>query len=304
MNTSVLVTGGTGFIGRLLCQQLLARGHDLTILSRQTPERVKAICGNVATVRSVDELQRHNGFDAVINLAGEGIADKRWSQKRKQVLRSSRIDLTRTLIESMGSWHKKPAVLVSGSAVGFYGDQGSQIVTEQTAPNEEFTHRLCQDWEAEALAAETYGVRVCLSRTGIVVGPDGGFLKRMIPPFRLGLGGRLGNGTQFMPWIHRNDVVNALLFLMENGEASGPFNVVSPNPSTNADFTRSLGHVLNRPTPFPAPAALLSLVLGEMSRLLLTGQRAIPQKLQSSGFSFSHADLEPALADVLSSGRT
>lgn len=301
MTTSVLITGGTGFIGRELCRQLLSGGHRLTILSRQPPEQVTAICGTVTPVTTVGELHNHNGFDAVINLAGEGIADKRWSPKRKQALKSSRVDLTHSLINSMGSWGKKPDVLVSGSAVGFYGDQGDEVVTEETTPHEEFTHYLCRDWETAALAAERYGVRVCLSRTGIVVGPDGGFLKRMLLPFRLGLGGRLGSGKQYMPWVHRNDVVNALLFLMENTDTSGAYNVVSPFPLTNADFTRCLGQVLHRPTPFPAPAPVLRVALGEMSRLLLTGQRAIPEKLQSSGFDFSYTELGSALTDAVTS---
>ena len=205
-------------------------------------------------------------------------------------------------MEVIRSWERAPEVLVSGSAVGFYGDQGATTVTEDTSPNDEFTHRLCRDWENAAKPLADDGVRVCFSRTGVVAGPDGGFLERMILPFKLGLGGRLGSGKQFMPWVHRDDVVGALIWMMENPSASGPFNVVSPNPATNAEFTRSLGKVLHRPTLFPAPAPVLKIALGEMARLLLTGQKAVPEKLINQGFQFRYPDLEPALAQSIAPG--
>lgn len=193
-------------------------------------------------------------------------------------------------------------MLVSGSAVGFYGDQGAATVTEDTNPNDEFTHRLCRDWENAAKPLADDGVRVCFSRTGVVAGPGGGFLERMILPFKLGLGGRLGSGTQYMPWIHRDDVVGALIWMMENPNASGPFNVVSPNPATNAEFTRTLGKVLHRPTLFPAPGPVLKVALGEMARLLLTGQKAIPERLTQEKFEFRYPDLEQALSQSVSPG--
>lgn len=302
MSKRILITGGTGFIGHVLCRELLARDYELTVFSRQPPETVKSSCGRVEAVSDLQQLRSHPGYDAVINLAGEGIADKRWSETRKQELRDSRIGVTETLVEVIRSWERAPEVLVSGSAVGFYGDQGDATVTEDTSPNDEFTHRLCRDWENAAKPLADDGVRVCFSRTGVVAGPGGGFLERMILPFKLGLGGRLGSGTQYMPWIHRDDVVGALIWMMENPNASGPFNVVSPNPATNAEFTRTLGKVLHRPTLFPAPAPVLKVALGEMARLLLTGQKAIPERLTQEKFEFRYPDLEQALSQSVSSG--
>ncbi|MCR8915580.1 TIGR01777 family protein [Marinobacter panjinensis] len=298
MEKRILITGGTGFIGQVLCQKLIADGHSLTVLSRQPAHNVQAVCGRVEPLNDLDELRGAEGFDAVINLAGEGIADKRWSEARKQELMDSRIALTNQLVDVIRSWKTLPAVLVSGSAVGFYGDQGSHRVTEDTPPHDEFTHRMCSDWEQAALRLDPSGVRVCLSRTGIVAGPGGGFLQRMLLPFKLGLGGRLGNGEQYMPWIHRDDVVAALIWMMETDTASGAYNVVSPNPVTNRQFTRCLAGVLGRPAIFPAPAPVLKIVLGEMSRLLLTGQMAIPERLEAEGFRFRFPDLTPALADA------
>ena len=299
MSKRILITGGTGFIGRVLCRELLARNYALTVFSRQSLETVKSSCGRVDAIRDLQELHSHPGYDAVINLAGEGIADKRWSESRKQELRDSRIGVTKTLVEVIRSWKEAPNVLVSGSAVGFYGDQGSATVTENTSPNDEFTHRLCRDWENAAKPLADDGVRVCFSRTGVVAGQNGGFLERMVLPFKLGLGGRLGSGTQYMPWVHRDDVVGALIWMVENSEASGPYNVVSPNPATNAEFTRTLGKALHRPTLFPAPAPVLKVALGEMARLLLTGQRALPDKLVNQQFQFRYPDLEQALSQCL-----
>ena len=297
MDKHLLITGGTGFIGKVLCRDLMAKGYALTVLSRQPIDAVRSVCGRVEVINDLEQLRGAEGFDGIINLAGEGIADKRWSNARKQVLRSSRIDLTRQLVAITRSWATLPKVLVSGSAVGFYGNQGSERVTEQTPPNDEFTHRLCHDWEQEALALEQDGVRVCLSRTGVVAGPGGGFLQRMLLPFKLGLGGRLGSGTQYMPWVHRTDVVNGLIWMLENDSASGAYNMVSPNPVTNRTFTATLARVLHRPAIFPAPAPVLNLALGEMARLLLTGQQAVPQRLQKEGFEFRYPELEAALTD-------
>jgi uncharacterized protein (TIGR01777 family) len=302
MSKRILITGGTGFIGHVLCRELLARDYELTVFSRQPADTVRSSCGRVEAIRDLQQLRSHPGFDAVINLAGEGIADKRWSEARKQELRDSRIGVTETLVEIIRSWERAPDVLVSGSAVGFYGDQGAETVTEDTSPHDEFTHRLCRDWENAAKPLADDGVRVCFSRTGVVAGPGGGFLERMILPFKLGLGGRLGSGTQYMPWIHRDDVVGALIWMMENPNASGPFNVVSPNPATNEAFTRSLGKVLHRPTLFPAPAPVLKVALGEMARLLLTGQKAIPEKLTREEFGFRYPDLEQALSHSVAPG--
>ncbi len=297
MEQRILITGGTGFIGKELCRELQTKGYSLTVLSRQSPEAVHSLCGPVEVTDSLQHLEGHPGFDAIINLAGEGIAEKRWSEARKEALRSSRIDLTRELVRIADSWQTHPAVMVSGSAVGYYGDQGNHLVTESTSPNDEFTHRLCRDWEQEALALEKHGVRVCLSRTGVVAGRNGGFLQRMIPPFKLGLGGPLGSGEQYMPWVHRTDVVNGLIWMLETETARGAYNMVSPNPVTNREFTKTLASVLHRPAILPAPAPVLKVALGEMARLLLTGQKAAPERLKQEGFGFQYPELKQALAE-------
>lgn len=297
MEQRILITGGTGFIGKELCRKLHAKGYLLTVLSRQSTDIVRSLCGPVEATDSLQHLEGHSGFDAIINLAGEGIAEKRWNEERKNALRNSRIGLTRELVKVAESWQTLPAVMVSGSAVGYYGDQGSQLVTEETSPNDEFTHRLCRDWENEALALEKHGVRICLSRTGVVAGPNGGFLQQMLPPFKLGLGGPLGSGEQYMPWVHRTDVVNGLIWMLETTTAHGPYNMVSPNPATNREFTKTLASVLHRPALIPMPAPALRVAMGEMARLLLTGQKAIPERLQKEGFEFQYPELEQALKD-------
>lgn len=298
MSRTILVTGGTGFIGQRLCPALHAKGYDITVLSRQSAPDILALCGRVSGIQRLDQIKGHKGFDAVINLAGEGIAEKRWSSQRKQILRDSRIALTAELIDTIRSWAQRPDVLVSGSAVGFYGAQGDEPITEEARPQDEFTHQLCRDWERAAQVLSGDRARVCLSRTGIVVGPGGGFLQRMMLPFKLGLGGRLGSGTQYMPWVHRDDVVRALIWMLETNSAEGPYNVVSPNPVSNREFTHTLAEILHRPAVLPVPGTVLRIALGEMSRLLLTGQRALPSRLSSQGFVFDYPELREALEDA------
>jgi len=241
MSQRILITGGTGFIGRALCKELLARGHSLTVYSRQKPEAVTAVCGAVEATADLNLLKAHVGFDVVFNLAGEGIADKRWSDARKQALLDSRVAVTQTLVNVIRTWRNLPGVLISGSAVGYYGDQGERLVTEDTPPHPEFTHKLCADWEQATLSLEADAVRTCLSRTGVVVGKGGGFLQRMVLPFKLGLGGRLGSGRQYMPWVHRDDVVACLIWMMESEQAEGPYNVVSPAPRDKCRVHPHLG---------------------------------------------------------------
>lgn len=303
MDKHLLITGGTGFIGRVLCPQLLRRGYRLTVLSRRRPEDVRAICGPVEAISALSDVGEGPGFDGVINLAGEGIAERRWSDARKQTLRDSRIGLTRELVTTLLSCQHLPEVVISGSAVGYYGDQGDLRVTETTQPRPDFAQQLCQDWEQAIAPLNDKGVRVCVARTGLVVGEDGGFLSRMVLPFRLGLGGRIGSGEQYMPWVHRDDVVEALIWLLETPGARGPYNLVSPNPASNRAFTRTLAGVLNRPSLFPVPAVVLRLAMGEMSTLLLGGQRALPARLQDEGFRFRWPDLEPALRQALNRER-
>jgi uncharacterized protein (TIGR01777 family) len=296
----ILITGGTGFIGRALCRSLLAGGHRLTVLSRQPPERVRASCGDgVAVLASLRELTPQAQFDAVVNLAGESIAAQRWTEARKKILWDSRVTLTAELVDRIAADEAKPAVLVSGSAVGYYGNRDDTPLNEDATPADDFSHRLCAAWEQAALRAAECGVRVCLLRTGLVIGRDGGFLQRLLPPFRLGLGGPIGNGRQWMSWIHRDDHLALTQYLLEHTELSGAFNATAPNPVTNAEFSRGLGRLLHRPALLPLPAPLLRLAFGEMAELLLGGQRVLPQRLLQAGFQFRYPALEQALAEAL-----
>ncbi|MCF6282973.1 MAG: TIGR01777 family oxidoreductase [Candidatus Polarisedimenticolaceae bacterium] len=295
----ILITGGTGFIGTPLCHKLLAAGHTLTVLSRSA-SRVKERCGrSVTALQSLESLSAEDSFDAIINLAGEPIADARWSEARKVQLMESRIGITQQLIDYIKRAKQKPSVLISGSAVGYYGDSGDQPLDESSPFHDEFTHHLCHDWEAAASKAEAEGVRLCLLRTGLVVGRNGGFLAKMLLPFKLCLGGRLGDGKQWMSWVHLDDLVNLILHLLNHSELDGPFNGTAPNPVSNAEFTRTLAHSLHRIAPIPIPAITLKVAMGEMSRLLLTGQRVMPKRALDSGFKFQFEQLSSALNDVL-----
>lgn len=285
----VLITGGTGFIGQALVKALTDRGDEAVVLSRSS-----AI--NPEVVTELDQIQQ--SVDAVVNLAGAGIVDKRWTAERKQLLRDSRIDTTAKLLQWIAKQSQRPSVLVSGSAIGFYGSQLSQILAEEAQPVDGFTHQLCADWEAEASQATELGLRVCLIRTGVVLGA-GGALQKMLPPFRLGLGGPIASGQQWMSWIHLEDEVRAILWLLDNPTLQGAFNLTAPEPVNNAEFSKTLGKVLHRPAFFPLPGLVLKLMLGEASELLLQGQRVVPAKLQASGFEFRYPALQPALAQLL-----
>lgn len=299
MPRHILITGGTGFIGRELCRQLRQQGDIVTVFSRQSTPRVNRLCGNVRVVNSLHSLPDQPLLDAVINLAGEGIAARRWNDRRKKQLWDSRVSLTEELVTNLSRCQHFPARIISGSATGFYGDQGSDPVSESTQPHDEFTHRLCKAWENAATNARSQGCKVACIRLGPVAGTHGGFLKQMLPAFRLGLGGRLGDGQQYFPWVHRQDVVGAIQWLLAQTDIDGAWNLTSPNPVTNAEFTRTLGQVLHRPTWFTIPAPLLRCALGEMSRLLLTGQCAYPRRFQGAGYQFRFPTLKPALEDIL-----
>lgn len=294
---NILITGATGFIGRELCRHLQRSDNSsnrLFVLSRKNSAHVKQCCGE--QVEAIEHLKHINQpIDAIINLAGEPIANKRWSTAQKLSIEHSRINITQQLINFIAQADPKPQCLISSSAIGFYGDQGEASVTETTTPHNEFTHQLCQQWEQCALQAEQFGVRVGIVRTGLVVGKSGGFLSKMLLPFKLGLGGRLGNGQQWMSWIHRDDMVAIIDLLMHDNTLRGVFNATAPNPVRNIDFTASLANTLHRPAWLPAPAFALKLLLGEMSRLLLTGQRVQPQRLLKQGFTFKYPQLPEAL---------
>ncbi len=294
----ILITGGTGFIGRKLCHYLQERHHQLTILTRR-PLQIKSLCGDsVTAITDIAHLSETDAFDAIINLAGEGIADKRWSEARKQKLLDSRIGVTRQIIEFCAKAQVKPKVLLSGSAIGFYGDSGDQVLDEESTSREDFAHQLCADWEAVALEAESLGVRVCLLRTGLVLGSDGGFLMKMLPTFRLGLGCMLGEGKQWMSWIHRDDHVAIMNKLLFDESLSGVFNLTAPEPVTHKDFCQQLAKVLMRPFFLKMPEAPLRFLLGEMADLLLSSQRVLPTRIQQAGYVFKYNQLESALKNV------
>ena len=294
----VLITGATGLIGRHLVAQLLAH-HQVTVLTRNAA-RARAILGSDITCWTTLTDQRTlDGIDAVVNLAGEPIADRRWSREQKRRLCDSRWQLTSQLAALFKASAVPPSVFISGSATGYYGDQGEAVVTEEEVPHDEFTHQLCARWEELALTAESPQTRVCLLRTGMVLAPHGGALAKMVPPFRLGLGGPFGHGRQYLPWIHLDDMVAGILYLLAHAELRGAFNMVAPYPVHNDKFAATLAEVLHRPAFVRVPAFAVRLLMGEASVLVLTGQRAIPKRLEAAGFHFRFADLEEALRNVL-----
>ena len=294
----ILLTGGTGLIGRQLCRHWSGQGHRLTVWSRR-PEKVAKICG--AQVRGIARLEDlgDEPVDVIVNLAGAPIADRPWTHRRKALLWSSRITLTETLLAWLESREQKPRVLISGSAAGWYGDGGERELTEDSAPvSEDFASQLCIAWEETAQRAETLGIRVILIRTGLVLSAEGGLLSRLLLPFKLGLGGPIGNGRQWMPWIHIDDQIALIDFLLHRNEASGPYNACAPKPVRNREFAKTLGSVLHRPAFMPMPAFVLKVGLGELSLLLLGGQRATPVRLLQAGFTFQFTDLRAALDDL------
>ncbi|CAL1238822.1 TIGR01777 family oxidoreductase [Candidatus Methylocalor cossyra] len=295
----ILVTGGTGFIGAALCQALQKAGHRLTVFTRD-PRKVIARWGDrVTPLSDFAEWEPQRRFDAVINLAGESIIDKRWSERRKQVLWDSRVTFTRRLVEAIERAEAKPAVLISGSAVGVYGHQADTVLDEGSPGHNGFGQRLCAAWEQEARQAESLGVRVCILRTGLVIGKHGGFLARMRLPFKLGLGARIGDGRQWMSWIHLVDHIAVTRFLLESPPLHGVFNATAPAPVTNADFTACLAKLMGRPAWLSFPAWLLRLGAGERAELLLGSQRVLPIRLLAEKFVFSFETLEPALREAL-----
>jgi uncharacterized protein (TIGR01777 family) len=291
----ILVTGGTGFVGHSLCPALAADGHEVVILTRQPAPRMPA--AGVSSATRLDGLDASE-FGGVVNLAGAPIGDSRWTETRKKLLLDSRVNTTVRLVEWMARAKRRPPVLVSASAVGYYGEQGDRPITEDTPPTPGFTHDLCAAWEREAAKAGELGVRVCLMRIGVVLDEGGGALAKMLPAFRMGAGGRLGTGKHWFPWIHRADVTAICQWLLANEKARGAYNVGAPNPVTNAEFTRALGRALGRPTVLPMPEAALKLLFGEMSELLLVSDRMLPKRLLDEGFKFRYPDLDRALAAI------
>ena len=293
---NILITGGTGFIGSALCTRLLDAQHHLVLLSRH-PENIQS---PVQGIGSLADLTDEMTFDAVINLAGEPIVEKRWSDRQKQRILSSRLDTTQELIEYFARVESKPKVFISGSAIGYYGTSRTNDSIDETGVGDDsFSSQICRQWEALAIQAQPLGIRTCLLRTGIVLG-NGGALSKMLGPFKLGAGGRMGTGTQWMSWIHINDLIGIILYCMEHEDIQGPVNGTSPYPATNLQFTKALGKVLNRPTIFPMPGAVIKLLMGQMGEeLLLAGKKILPKKIQAAGYTFLYENLEQALADVV-----
>ena len=298
----VLLAGGSGFLGQPLAASLAADGHEVVLLSRSpgsvnTPRtRVVAWAPNGDAGPWAAELE---GAAAVVNLAGESIAARRWTPAHKQRILDSRVHATRSLAAAIGRASEPPAVLVSGSAVGYYGPCGDEVVIEETRAGSDFLARVCVQWEDEAQRAARAGTRIVCVRTGLPLEQDGGALPAMLPPFRFGVGGPLGSGRQFWPWIHRADWIALMRWIIDTPAAVGPINATGPTPVTNRDFVQALGRAMHRPAFMPAPGFALRILLGEMAdALLLAGQRAVPQKAERLGFTFRYKTVGDALAAI------
>ena len=290
----VALTGSTGLIGRALVRALQGRGDEAIGASRgaEGPLRWDPASG----FSPPDAL---SGFDAVVHLAGENIAGKRWSEAQKRRIRDSRIEGTRVVVDALEAASPRPRVLVSGAAVGYYGNRGDELLEESSGAGSGFLAELCVEWEAAAARARELGVRLVIVRTGLVMSKEGGPLAKMLPAFKLGGGGRLGDGRQWMPWIHADDLTRVLLRTLDDEAMSGTFNAVAPGAVTNAEFTKTLGKVIRRPTFMAMPAFALRTIFGELASALLEGQRAAPAALEQLGFEFDHPELQPALEHLL-----
>ena len=302
----LLVTGGTGFIGRELLKSM--RANSIILLTRD-PEQAKLTLkhvdhGQINYITSLDTLTNLNHVDAVINLAGEPIANKRWTRAQKKLICDSRWNVTQHLVDLIEASEAPPHTFISGSAVGYYGDQQTHSLDEsfnQTdSLKDQFSHQVCQRWEDIALQAHTHQTRVCVVRTGVVLGKDGGALPKMSLPFKLGVGGKIGHGQQFLPWIHLHDMVQGILFLLDTPSAQGAFNFNAPHPVTNAEFSQHLARRLRRPNLFFVPAWAMKVIMGESSALVLDSCCSRPKKLTELGFNFTYSRLEPALKQIYS----
>ncbi|MHB1006332.1 MAG: TIGR01777 family oxidoreductase [Chloroflexota bacterium] len=303
MTMRVIITGGTGLIGRALAANLGASGHEVIALTRD-PSRAARLPAGVRLERwdacSADGWGAlADGAGAIVNLAGENLSAGRWTDTRKARIRRSRVAAGQAVVEAVAAATTKPRVLVQASASGYYGPHGDEVLTEETPPGDDFLALVCREWEASTQAVEAMGVRRAISRTGLVMSVHGGALPLWALPFRFFVGGRLGSGRQWVPWLHLVDEVAALRFLIENEVASGPFNVTAPNPLTNAQFSRVLARTLGRPNLLWVPEFAMEFALGEMSTMMLTGQRLLPARLTALGFTFRYPTLDAALKDLL-----
>ncbi len=293
----VAITGATGFVGTALVSQLRAEGHETIRVSRQAGTARDAVWN---PSQGTIEAHKLEGLDAVVHLAGESIASGRWNEQKKARIRDSRVQGSSLLSSTLAKLKSPPKTLVSASAIGFYGDRGDAVCNEDSAAGTGFLADVCRAWEAACQPAVNAGIRVVNSRFGIVLSPRDGALAKMLLPFKLGLGGVVGSGTQYWSWISLDDVVSSIIYCLNTGTLRGPVNAVAPAPATNHVFTKTLGHVLNRPTIFPMPAFAARLALGEMAdALLLASTRVVPERLQNSGYSFQYPELGPALKHLL-----
>ena len=304
---NIVVSGGTGFIGRPLCAALCQEGHRVTLLTRRK-EEVKRLCGSAVTAVEWDGREAGTwehcleGADAVINLAGAPIADARWTGARKRLLTESRVLATRLLVEAMSRRTAKPRTLVSASGIGYYGVSDDRVLDEGASRGQGFLSDLCLAWEGEALRAAEFGVRVALLRTGMVLEQDGGALPKMLLPFRFFLGGPIMPGTQWVSWIHRRDQIGLIQWILTRPTVSGPVNAAAPDAVTMNRFCTELGRVLHRPSWLPMPSFALHAALGELGTIMTTGQRIHPAKALSGGYSFHYPTLEPALRAIVTKG--
>jgi uncharacterized protein len=301
----VLVSGSTGFVGTSLVQALERDGHTVARLMRPESSRPGAHGQQGQIVRwdpvsGQFDAPAAEGADALVHVAGASIAGGRWNAARKSLLRTSRLDATRQLIGALSRLQRPPRVIVAASAIGYYGDRGDETLTESSPPGDDFLAALCREWEAEAARGAEFGARIVMLRFGIILARHGGALPRMLLPFKLGVGGRLGSGRQWMSWLTLDEAIGIVRFALASSALSGPVNTVTPHPVQNADFTRILARALHRPALFPAPAFALRVALGEMAdALLLVSQRVVPTKLREAGYRFGHPELATALEEVL-----
>jgi uncharacterized protein (TIGR01777 family) len=296
--THVAVSGASGLVGSRIVSDLIATGHRVSRLVRRSPRSDDEIYWD--PLKREIEQAKLVGVDALIHLAGENIATGRWTTRRKASIHDSRVNGTRFLAETIAGLVGGPRTMLSASAIGYYGDRGEHPLDETSAAGDGYLAETCRDWEAGTAPAEAVGIRVVHLRIGVVLSASGGALQRMLPPFKAGLGGRLGNGRQYMSWISIDDLVRGCRFLLENDRLRGAFNLVAPTPVRNLDFTRALGRTLGRPTVLPLPGMIIRLLLGEMGQeLLLAGARIHPRRLEQAGFEFLHPDLKRALVHLL-----
>jgi uncharacterized protein len=301
VNMKILIAGGTGFLGRPLAAALTADGHDVVLLSRASADRRGARVVTWTPDGTVGPwASEMNGAGAVVNLAGESIGDRRWTAAQKRRILDSRVLATRSLVTAIQGAATPPPIVISGSAVGYYGPLDDAATTEEAPAGSDFLARVCAQWEREALLAASARTRVVCVRSGLVLERDGGPLPRMLPPFRFGAGGPVGSGRQYWPWIHRDDWIALVRWAIKTPTVNAAVNATAPNPVTNADFARALGRAMHRPAFMPAPGFALKLLLGEMAdALLLSGQRAVPAKAERLGFKFKYAELDDALHAIL-----